>query len=355
MPIPPADPQRRTPELALRLILAAAFLWALVRLVGPFVELALWAVVTASALFPLWRWLAARIGAWPAAAAVTLGALALVLGPIAVLAHSAVQSAEILLSRIHAGRMNLPDLPEAVRNLPMVGAVIETNWDLARTNIQELATRFGPRLLGFGEAAARPALHFAEGMAIFLTAVVLAGALYVPGARLGREARSAAAVFLGRRGERFVDIASGTVRTVARGVLGVAAIQALVIGTGLVVLGAPAAGLLALAVLALSALQAGVMPVTVPVTIWAWFSQPPAAAALLTIWMTVGTFLDLPLKPALLGSSLGTPRLLIFAGVMMGAIAYGPIGLFIGPVLLAVVWDLLRDEMAEARRSGGIE
>ncbi|PJN96229.1 hypothetical protein CNY89_03820 [Amaricoccus sp. HAR-UPW-R2A-40] len=103
-----------------------------------------------------------------------------------------------------------------------------------------------------------------------------------------------------------------------------------------------AAGLLALAVLALAALQVGVMPITVPVVIWAWFARDPGQAILLTAWLTVGTFIDLVLKPIMLGSSLGTPRLVIFAGVMMGAISYGPIGLFIGPVLLAVVWDVLR-------------
>ena len=91
-----------------------------------------------------------------------------------------------------------------------------------------------------------------EGVAVFyILAVALAGALYVPGARIGAALRHRAARLLGERGGRFVDLASGTIRVVARGVLGVAAVQALIIGTGMMVAGVPAAGLLALAVLAL--------------------------------------------------------------------------------------------------------
>lgn len=344
MPVPPPSghSDRQALDLALRLAIAGLVFWALLRLVAPFVELGLWAVVTASALYPLWRWLAGRIGPWPAAALVTLGALLVVLGPMALLATSAVRSAELLTARIHGGQLVLPPPPASLVHLPVVGPAVESNWELARTNFHELMTRYGPRLIGFGEAAARPALHFAEGMAIFLAAVALAGLLYVPGDRIGDELRRRAAGFLGERGGRFVDIASGTIRVVARGVLGVAAVQALIIGTGMMYGGVPAAGLLALAVLALAALQIGVMPITVPVVIWAWFTLDAGQAILLTAWLTVGTFIDLVLKPIMLGSSLGTPRLVIFAGVMMGAISYGPIGLFIGPVLLAVVWDVLR-------------
>lgn len=353
----PSSPEpgqdQRILDLALRLAIVGGALWALLRLIAPFVELGLWTVVTASALFPIWRWFSLRIGAWPAAAAVTFGALAVVLGPIAVLTNSAIRSAEALLARLQAGQLVLPDLPESVRELPIIGDPINSNWELARTNIHELVTRFGPRLIGFGEAAAGPALHFAAAMAIFLAAVALAGALYVPGARLGQDLRRTTGSLLGPRGVRFIDIASGTVRTVARGVLGVAAIQALIMGVGLVVLDVPGAGLLALAALALSALQIGATPVAAVVIVWAWLTRDAGAAALLTVWMTIGAFIDLPLKPALLGSGFGTPRLLIFAGVTMGAVAYGPVGLFVGPVLLAVIWDMLRDAAAE--RPGGIE
>lgn len=355
MSVPPPSGPADGQALALRLALAGLVLWALLRLIAPFLELGLWAVVTASALHPLWRWLAGRIGSWPAAALLTLGALLVVLGPMALLAASAVRSAELLAARIHGGHLVLPAPPASLLDLPVVGPAIASNWDLARTNFHELVTRVGPRLIGFGEAAARPALHFAEGMAIFLAAVALAGALYVPGARIGAALRHRAARLLGERGGRFVDLASGTIRVVARGVLGVAAVQALIIGTGMMVAGVPAAGLLALAVLALAALQVGVMPITVPVVVWGWLTLDPGQAILLTAWLTLGTFIDLVLKPIMLGSSLGTPRLVIFAGVMMGAISYGPVGLFVGPVLLAVVWDVLRTGLeAPTDRTGGI-
>ena len=152
---------------------------------------------------------------------------------------------------------------------------------------------------------------------------------------------------VGPRGSAFVDLAGVTIRNVARGVIGVALIQALLIGFGLIVAEVPAAGLLTLAVLVLGILQVGAAPVVIPLLIWVWATRDTTPALLLTLYLIPAMLADNALKPLLMRKGLETPVLVILAGVIGGTISYGLIGLFLGPVVLAVFYDLLRFWMAE--------
>jgi predicted PurR-regulated permease PerM len=121
----------------------------------------------------------------------------------------------------------------------------------------------------------------------------------------------------------------------------VAAIQALLIGVGLLVAGVPAAGLLTMAVLVLAILQIGSGPVVLPLLIWAWIQMPTPQALLLTAYMVPVSLIDNVLKPLLMGKGLPTPMLVILMGVIGGTISYGLIGLFLGPIVLAVFYELV--------------
>ena len=170
---------------------------------------------------------------------------------------------------------------------------------------------------------------------------MIAGFLYVPGPRLVAGFRLFAQRVIGSRGSGFVDLAGATIRNVARGVIGVAIIQALLVGLGLIVAQVPAAGLLTLAVLVLAILQIGSAPVVLPLLIWAWFAMGWLPALLLTLYLIPVSVADNLLKPVLMGKGLHTPMLVILVGVIGGTISYGLIGLFLGPIVLAVFYDLL--------------
>ena len=139
----------------------------------------------------------------------------------------------------------------------------------------------------------------------------------------------------------FVTLAGSTIRSVSRGVIGIAALQALLAGIGLFVAGIPGASILTFLALVLAIVQIGCSVVLIPVTIWAWFSMEPFAAILFTLYMIPVSLLDNFLRPLLLGRGLQTPMLVIFIGVLGGTIAYGIMGLFLGPIVLAVIWELL--------------
>ncbi len=284
-------PERLAFDIALHLGVIGVFAYLVFDLVRPFGPLLIWAVIVAAALHPAYLWLAARLGGRGglAAALVTAAALLVMLGPVATLAASLVQSAEWLIAE-DPRRRGAPACPAAAAARPArVGPAIKSNWELATSNLEAFIHRYAGALLGAGERAVWPALRVADGAATFFAAVALSGLLHVHAGALAAALRRFTGQALGARNARFVDVGSATIRNVARGVIGVAVIQALLIGVGLIVAGVPAAGVLTLACLVLAIVQIGALPIVVPVVIWAWFmTRDGTSAALLAALPAAG-------------------------------------------------------------------
>ena len=135
--------------------------------------------------------------------------------------------------------------------------------------------------------------------------------------------------------------AAATIRTISRGVIGISVLQALLAGIGLIVAGIPLASLITFAVLILGIVQIGPSIVLVPVIIWSWVAMETTTALLFTVYMIPVNLLDNVLRPIIMGRGLKTPMPVILIGVLGGALAYGFTGLFLGPIVLAVIWELL--------------
>jgi predicted PurR-regulated permease PerM len=320
----------------------------------------LWSVVLSVALFPAFAWLRDRLGGRPrtAAALLTVAAIAIVLGPTTVLVSSLIHTLEELSARVHEGRLALPPMPPGLPDLPVVGDNLAAAWTLAASNLEGFLATYRKALLGAGEWLLHAVAGLAGSVLVIMLAVLISGFLYFPGPRFVSLLRAFAQRVAGPHGSSFVDLAGATIRNVARGVIGVAALQALLIGVGLIVAGVPGAGLLTLAVLVLAIVQIGSGPVVIPLLIWAWVQMPTPTALLLTAYMVPVSLIDNVLKPLLMGKGLTTPTLVIFAGVIGGTLSYGLIGLFLGPIVLAVFYDLLlfwvgEPDPPDAR--GGIE
>jgi predicted PurR-regulated permease PerM len=172
-------------------------------------------------------------------------------------------------------------------------------------------------------------------------AIILAGVLLVKGETLVNGGRLLARRLIPPRGGHFIDLAGATVRNVSRGVVGIALLQSLLIGIVLEVAGVPGAGMLAFAVLILCLVQIGPVLVVLPVILWAWLTMDTAPAAVVTVLLVPMAVMDNALKPLLMGRGLSTPTIVIFLGVIGGTLSYGLIGLFLGPIVLGVFYDLL--------------
>lgn len=143
------------------------------------------------------------------------------------------------------------------------------------------------------------------------------------------------------RGEEFVRLAGNTIQAVSRGVIGISVLQAFFAGLGLWAIGISGASLITSAVLILGIIQIGPAIVLIPVIIWSWVARDTTTALLFTAYMIPVGLLDNVLRPLVLGRGLDTPMLIILVGVIGGTISHGITGLFLGPIILAVIWELL--------------
>ena len=159
--------------------------------------------------------------------------------------------------------------------------------------------------------------------------------------RLVAASRSIMARFLPERSQDFVALAGKTIRSVSQGVIGIALVQAFLFGIGLKFAGFASAGLLAFVVMILSILQIGAAIVLIPCIVWIWMTQDVAPALLITVYLVLVGLMDNVLKPLLMGRGLTTPMPVLFIGLLGGTLAHGIVGLFIGPIVLAVGWELM--------------
>ncbi len=330
-------------DIAVRLSILGLFAYFALGLLSPFLSVLLWSIVLSVALFPAFSWLRDRLGGRSRLAALllTVAGIAIVVGPTTLLVSSLIETLETLADKVHGGSLRIPPMPPHIGDLPVVGDSIARAWALATANLEDFISTYRKALLGAGEWLLHSVAGLAGSVMQILIAVLISGFLYFPGPRFVHGFRLFARRVAGPHGSDFVDLAGATIRNVARGVIGVAGIQALLIGVGLMVAEVPGAGLLTMAVLVLAIVQIGSGPVVVPLLIWAWFQMSMPGALLLTLYMVPVSLVDNILKPMLMSKGLPTPMLVIFAGVIGGTISYGLIGLFLGPIVLAVFYELL--------------
>ncbi|OKO84363.1 AI-2E family transporter [Bradyrhizobium sp. AS23.2] len=322
-------------------LLALLILWTFL-IIEPFVPILTWSAVLAVAFYPVFSWLAKRLGGRPRAAAtiLTLIMLGIVIGPAAWLGLSAVEGIKDIASQISAGDLALQAAPEQIKGWPLIGPQLYDLWNLAYTNVRAVLREVTPYLKPLAGMMLSFAGSAGVGTLQFLLSVLVAGFLFPYGPQLVDAVRGFLIRVVPEQSEHFLELAGATIRAVSQGVIGVAIIQALLAGIGFKLAAIPSAGLLAVIVLLLSIVQLGAALVLIPVIIWIWMDKDVTTALLLTVFLVIVGLLDNILKPLVMGRGLTTPTLVILIGVIGGTIAHGIIGLFIGPIILSVAWEL---------------
>ena len=330
-------------RIAIRLgLLAFLIYWSFV-LLRPFIPVLVWAAVLAVALTPAFDWLSAHLGHRPRVAALIITAvvLAVFLGPATWLGIGLVDGLRNISDQLTSGDVAIPSPPDGVRDWPLIGVPLHDVWKKASENLAAALRELAPHLKPLAVPILAIAGSAGTGTLKFLASVVIAGFLLPPGPRIVASVRTMLTRIVPQRSADFMALAGATIRTVAQGVIGVAVLQSLLAGIGLKIAGVPHAGVLAFAVLVLGIVQIGSAPILLPVIIWVWSVKDVGAAVLITIFLVLVGLSDNALKPLLMGRGLSTPVLVIFIGVLGGTLAHGIVGLFIGPIILAVAWELL--------------
>jgi predicted PurR-regulated permease PerM len=311
------------------------------RVIAPFLTIALWSAILTVALHPLFAWLAKRLNARLAAALVTLLCLMIVIGPVTWLGLGMVGGIRSLVAGLEDGQLALPPPPESVRGWPIVGERLHQLWSLATTNVAGALTETLPMFKPLGATLLGIAQSALFGLLELLVSIAMAGFLFARGPQLVDALSAFVTRALSQRGKELVQLAGATIRNVSRGVVGIALLQALLAGVGFLAAGISAPGVLAFLTLLLGIVQIGPTILFVPIVIWSWTALETTHALVFTVYMLLVGLMDNVLRPLLMARGLATPMPVIIVGVIGGAIAYGIVGLFFGPIVLSVAWAVL--------------
>lgn len=330
------------------LLLIAASLWIL----QPFLGALVWATMIVVATWPLLLRLQARFGGRrsPAVAVLVTVLLLLLFVPLLIAAGMVIEHVDTLPTLAERlSHMQPPAPPSWLAGLPLVGESLLRLWqEVAVAGSAALFTSLKPYVGLALKWLAAKAGSLGGVIVQFLLTGVLAAILYSQGEAAALWVRRFCRRLAGERGNQIVTLAGQAIRSVAMGIVITALVQTVLGAIGLWLCGVPYAALLGTLILLCCLVQLGPLLIMLPAAGWLFWSGNTGWAITLTIWAVVVGMLDSVLRPWLIRQGADLPLLLIFAGVIGGLFAFGLIGLFVGPVLLAVTYTLLQAWIAEA-------
>ncbi|CAE6739679.1 Putative transport protein YdiK [Paraburkholderia domus] len=314
------------------------------RIFFPFLNLMVWSLILAITLYPLQVKL--RNGVLRkdgyAATLIVLVAFIIILVPTWLLGSAMADSLDNAVAIAKSGSFQIPPPAESVAAWPLVGKRLYDFWLQAATDLTGLALKFTPQLKDLGVVLLGAVTSLGSGLLVFFLALIVAGIFMAFGEEGSHSAVQIASRISGpEHGPKIAELCTATIRAVAQGVVGIAFIQMLLVGVGFVVMGIPAAGLLALGVLLLGIMQLPATLITIPVIAFVIATKGVGAATIIfSIYVFVAGLADNVLKPLLLGRGVDVPMPVVLIGALGGMVTGGVIGLFIGPVVLAVGYQL---------------
>jgi predicted PurR-regulated permease PerM len=332
---------------------------------SPFLTLMVWALILAVALYPLQQFLAAKMGGRQGlcASLIVILGIVLMVAPTAILMSSLGDSVHQLVNDVQNDAFAIPAPPDSVAAWPVVGERLHALWSQAHDDLPALIRSMQPKIGDLAKSALAFVASIGGGLLQFLGSFIIAGIL-MAFAQSG--SRGSLAIFErvagAERGAEFASLATATIRAVAQGVIGVAFIQAIVVGLCLLVAGVPWAGVLAVIVLVLGIAQVPALIVTLPAIGYIWWlgDYGNVEAIVYTVLIFISGMTDNVLKPLMLGRGVDAPMPVILLGALGGMAAAGILGMFVGATLLALGYQLFMgwvgaNRPAEATRqhSGG--
>ena len=333
-------------ERGLALALVAALLATAFAILAPFGTILLWSLFMSVTVWPLHHWFLVRTGGRPPLAATLSVAvlLVLVVAPVVLATVALLPGLRTVLAVIsHPETWTIPAPPEWMRQVPLVGHLLQGTW-------QEIVEALLAQVGGPGVQASRMAqwgVMRALGTGWTIVQVVLAVVLTWPllagGERGAALASRIADRVGGEHGVHLLVLAGRTIRYVSVGIIGTAAALALLEGVGLWLAGVPLLAVLMVASFVMDVMQLGIHAVYIGAGAWLFYAGRPGAAIFTLIWgFIANNAIDSVARPYVISRGTGLPMTVIFLGALGGLIAWGFIGVFLGPTLLGLAWTLLR-------------
>jgi len=340
-----ADFRNDITRTVLAVIFIVALIGASIWILRPFLGAMVWATSIVVATWPLmltvqdWLWGKRAL----ATAMMTLLLLCILIVPLTLAIGTIVANVDDIAEWTKSlAAFKTPAPPEWVAGLPLIGANAVELWHyVAAEGIEEMGSRAAPYAGGVIKWFASQVGGVGVLLVEFLLTVILAAAMYANGERAMARILRFGWRLAGAGGESAVRLAGQTIRGVALGVVVTALAQAVWGGVGLAIAGVPYAPVLTAVMLLLCIAQIGVIPVLGSAVAWLYWTGDSTWGTVLLVWTILAATMDNFLRPILIKKGANLPLLLVFAGVVGGLLAFGLIGIFVGPVILAVADTLL--------------
>lgn len=324
-------------------ILLLIIVWCLL-IMYPFASIILWSLILALAIYPIHTKLSNKMGKKPKLASfiIIFSVLVVLLIPSWFLIDSLTDEMKALKVSYDSGTLSIPPPTEKVKEWPLIGEKIYEGWQNASDNLAETIVKYKHQLTEIGSKVAKGFLNVVGGIFQMMIAFIIAGVLLVFGG-IGESIRKFFRKLAGDRGDKFADVTKNTVSNVIRGVLGVALIQAVLLGIGFMLAGVPYAGVLTLVALLFCILQIPPILLAIPIMIYLFSGHEVLPASLWSVYLLLASTSDNIIKPILLGKGASVPMLVIFIGVVGGFMFSGFIGLFTGAIIMSIGYILFSE------------
>jgi predicted PurR-regulated permease PerM len=342
-------------EAAIKIsILGVLVVWTF-QLIKPFMIPVIWGMILAVAVEPFIARVAKMLGGRRSLAAVlfVLVVIATLVIPSVFLVMSSVDAVQSLAEQMQNKTLVIPPPPAKVADWPFIGDTVHQIWQLSSTNLEAALKQFAPQI----KAAAGTLLGSVGGGVVGILMVIISTA--ISGVFLAKAETSAAVAekiinrVAGEKGVEITALATATIRGVMQGVVGVAIIQAILSAIGMVVVGVPAAGLWAVLVLVCAVSQLPPILVLGPVAAYVFSVADTTPAIIFLVWALFISASDGFLKPMLMGRGVDIPMLVILLGALGGMMLFGIIGLFVGAIVLAIMYTLFMAWLDEVDQKNG--
>ncbi len=334
--------EKKTIDLSIKLMLITLLIaWSLL-IVFPFLTPILWGIILAITLFPMYQGLL-KLLAWPKALVstlVTILLLCLLLVPSVIMIASVVNELKTVKASMDANTFTVPPPNAKVAEWPLIGQKIYDAWSLLNTNLESALTTYREQILQAGQKLVSALGNLFSNILMMSLSIIIMGILLAYSEASEKSASALAKRLLGNDSEEYRKVVVQTIRNVAKGILGVAFIQFVIMGISFVMAGVPFAGVWALLVFLLALVQLPGALVAIPVVIYIYSVKEPLPATIWSVIILVCGLSDNVLKPLLMGKGAPVPMIVIFIGAIGGFMLSGFIGLFTGAIVLSLSYKL---------------
>jgi predicted PurR-regulated permease PerM len=329
-------------ESAIRIGLLFVLLIWTYDIVKPFIIPVLWGAIIAVALMPLTLKLANALNGKRGLAATLLALLgvALLVIPLVMVSGSVYDGIAGLTEALQEGSVKIPGPTQRVAELPLIGEQLYDVWALFASNMEAAVTRYSEEIKASVAAVAGFLGSSLATIVMFIISLLIAAGFMAHAESMSKAVQTVSVRVVGKHGEEWAKLTAATVRSVLLGVVGVAFIQSLLVGSAFFVFGVPAAPLLTFIVFVFGIAQLPATLVVLPVILYVFSVQDTTPATIFTVWVLIAGLSDNFLKPLLMGRGVSIPMPVILFGAIGGMISAGIIGLFLGAVILAIWYEL---------------